>query len=270
MATPATRETLKQYALRSLGKPVIEINVDNDQLEDRLDEALQFYAQYHYDGIRRTYLKYKLTEADKTRLKASTPTTETVTKGSVSTTWYEANNYIVVPETVISVVNVLPFSDKANLNMFDVRYQLRLNDLYDFASTSIINYDMVLRHLDFLDQILVGMKPIRFQQHDNRLYIDMDWEMDMQVDEYLVIECYRKLDPNTYVDVYNDIWLKRYVTAQFKRQWGSNLSKFNGVTMLGGVTLNGEKLFTEAQTEIEKLEKEIRDSYEIAPTFMIG
>jgi hypothetical protein len=270
MATPATRETLKQYALRSLGKPVIEINVDNDQLEDRLDEALQFYAQYHYDGIRRTYLKYKLTEADKTRLKASTPTTETVTKGSVSTTWYEANNYIVVPETVISVVNVLPFSDKANLNMFDVRYQLRLNDLYDFASTSIINYDMVLRHLDFLDQILVGMKPIRFQQHDNRLYIDMDWEMDMQVDEYLVIECYRKLDPNTYVDVYNDIWLKRYVTAQFKRQWGSNLSKFNGVTMLGNVTLNGEKLFTEAQTEIEKLEKEIRDSYEIAPTFMIG
>jgi len=270
MATPATRETLKQYALRSLGKPVIEINVDNDQLEDRLDEALQFYAQYHYDGIRRTYLKYKLTDADKTRLKASTPTTETVTKGSVSTTWYEANNYIVVPETVISVVNVLPFSDKANLNMFDVRYQLRLNDLYDFASTSIINYDMVLRHLDFLDQILVGMKPIRFQQHDNRLYIDMDWEMDMQVNEYLVIECYRKLDPNTYVDVYNDIWLKRYVTAQFKRQWGSNLSKFNGVTMLGNVTLNGEKLFLEAQTEIEKLEKEIRDSYEIAPTFMIG
>jgi len=270
MATPATRETLKQYALRSLGKPVIEINVDNDQLEDRLDEALQFYAQYHYDGIRRTYLKYKLTDTDKQRLKSSTPNTETVTKGAVTTTWYEANNYIVVPETVISVVNVLPFSDKANLNMFDVRYQLRLNDLYDFASTSIINYDMVLRHLDFLDQILVGMKPIRFQQHDNRLYIDMDWEMDMQVDEYLVIECYRKLDPNTYVDVYNDIWLKRYVTAQFKRQWGSNLSKFNGVTMLGNVTLNGEKLFTEAQTEIEKLEKEIRDSYEIAPTFMIG
>jgi hypothetical protein len=270
MATPATRETLKQYALRSLGKPVIEINVDNDQLEDRLDECLQFYAQHHYDGIRRTYLKYKLTEADKQRLQASTSTTETATKNGVTSTWYEANNYIVVPESVISVINILPFSDKANLNMFDVRYQLRLNDLYDFASTSIINYDMVLRHLDFLDQILVGMKPIRFQQHDNRLYIDMDWTNDLQVNEYLVIECYRKLDPNTFVDVYNDIWLKRYVTAQFKRQWGSNLSKFNGVTMLGGVTLNGDKIFTEAQTEIEKLEKEIRDSYEIAPTFMIG
>ena len=270
MANPTTRETLKQYALRSLGKPVIEINVDNDQLEDRLDECLQFYSQYHYDGIRRTYLKYKVTEEDKARLKASTPNTEVATKNGVSTTWYEANNYIVVPETVISVVNVLPFSDKANLNMFDVRYQLRLNDLYDFASTSIINYDMVLRHLDFLDQILVGMKPIRFQQHDNRLYIDMDWTNDLMVNEYLVIECYRKLDPATYTDIYNDIWLKRYVTAQFKRQWGSNLSKFGGVTMLGGVTLNGEKLFTEAQSDIEKLEKEIRDSYEIAPTFMIG
>jgi hypothetical protein len=270
MATPSTRETLKQYALRSLGKPVIEINVDNDQLEDRLDESLQFYAQHHYDGIRRTYLKYKLTEEDKTRLKASIPSTEVATKNGVSSTWYEANNYIVVPETVISVVNILPFSDKANLNMFDVRYQLRLNDLYDFASTSIINYDMVLRHLDFLDMILVGMKPLRFQQHDNRLYIDMDWTNDMQVNEYLVIECYRRLDPNTYTDVYNDIWLKRYVTSQFKRQWGSNLSKFGGVTMLGGVTLNGAKIFDEAQTEIDKLEKEIRDSYEIAPTFMIG
>jgi hypothetical protein len=129
---------------------------------------------------------------------------------------------------------------------------------------------MVLRHLDFLDQILVGMKPIRYQQHDNRLYVDMDWTNDLQEDEYLIIECYRKLDPDTFPNVYNDLWLKRYVTAQIKRQWGSNLSKFAGVTMIGGVTLNGEKLFTEAQTEIEKLEKEIRDSYEISPTFMMG
>jgi hypothetical protein len=128
----------------------------------------------------------------------------------------------------------------------------------------------VLRHLDFLDQILVGMKPIRYQQHDNRLYVDMDWTNDLQENEYLIIECYRKLDPDSFPNVYNDIWLKRYVTAQIKRQWGSNLSKFNGVTMIGGVTLNGEKLFTDAQTEIEKLEKEIRDSYEISPTFMMG
>jgi len=270
MANPSTRETLKQYALRALGKPVIEINVDDDQLEDRLDEALQYYAQYHYDGIRRTYLKYKLTTEDKVRLKASTPTTETATKNSVSTTWYEANNFLVVPETVLSVTNIFPFSDKSSMNMFDVRYQLRLNDLYDFGSTSIINYDMVLRHLDFLDQILVGMKPIRFGQHDNRLYIDMDWEFDLEVDEYLIIDCYRKLDPATFTDVFNDKWLKRYTTALFKKQWGANLSKFDGVVMLGGVKLNGEKIFTDAQTDIEKLEKEIRDSFEIAPAFMIG
>ena len=270
MANPSTRETLKQYALRALGKPVIEINVDDDQLEDRLDEALQYYAQYHYDGIRRTYLKYKLTSQDKDRLKASTPSSETPTQNGVTTTWYESNNFLVVPETVISVINIFPFSDKANMNLFDVRYQLRLNDLYDFASTSIINYDMVLRHLDFLDQILVGMKPIRFQQHDNRLYIDMDWVNDLEIDEYLIIDCYRKLDPATFTDVFNDQWLKRYTTALFKKQWGANLSKFDGVVMLGGVKLNGEKIFTDAQTDIEKLEKEIRDSFEIAPAFMVG
>jgi hypothetical protein len=145
-----------------------------------------------------------------------------------------------------------------------------LNDLYDFASTSIINYDVVLRHLDFLDQILVGKKPLRFQQNDNRLYIDMDWSNDLSIDQYLVIECYRKLDPQTYTDVYNDIWLKRYVTALFKKQWGQNLSKFDGVTMIGGVTLNGSKIYNEAQQDIEKLEKEIRDNYEVVPSFMIG
>ena len=270
MATPATREQLKQYALRTLGKPVIEINVDDDQLEDRIDEALQYFAQYHYDGIRRTYLKYKLTAADKTRLAAINPSSETATKNSVSTTWYEDNNYLVVPETVISVINIFPFSDKGNLNLFDVRYQLRLNDLYDFSSTSIINYDVVLRHLDFLDHVLVGEKPIRFNQHDNRLYIDMDWSNDLETDEWIVIECYRKLDPTVYTDVYNDIYLKRYVTALFKKQWGANLSKFAGVTMVGGVTLNGQQIFSEAISDIEKLEKEIRDSFELNPAMMIG
>ena len=270
MATPATRETLKQYALRDLGKPVIEINVDDDQLEDRIDEAVQYFQQYHYDGIRRTYLKYKLTSADKTRLSAINPASETATKNSVSTTWYEDNNFLVVPETVISVINIFPFSDKGNLNLFDVRYQLRLNDLYDFSSTSVINYDIVLRHLDFLDHILVGEKPIRFNQHDNRLYIDMDWTNDLATDEYLVIECYRKLDPDTYTDVWNDIYLKRYVTALFKKQWGANLSKFGGVQMIGGVTLNGVEIYQQAMQDIEKLEQEIRSSYELNPAMMIG
>ena len=273
MATPASRANLKEYALRALGKPVIEINVDDDQLEDRLDEALQYYAQYHYDGIRRTYLKYKLTEDDKTRLKnanrGSESTTDTEESG-VSTTWTEQDNYLVIPSSVVSVINIFPFSDKGNLNLFDVRYQLRLNDLYDFSSTSIINYDIVLRHLDFLDHVLVGEKPMRFNQHDNRLYIDMDWTNDLAVDEYLVIECYRKLDPETFTDVYNDIYLKRYVTALFKKQWGANLSKFDGVAMIGGVTLNGRQIYSEALQDIEKLETEIRSTFELNPAMMIG
>ena len=269
MATPSSRETLKQYALRALGKPVIDINVDDDQLEDRLDEAYQYYANYHYDGIRRTYLKYQYTQADKTRMTAD-GSNETATKNSVSSTFVEGQNFIVVPESVISCINIFPFSNKGNLNLFDVRYQLRLNDLYDFSSTSIINYDIVLRHLDFLDHILVGEKPLRFNQHDNRLYIDMDWNNDIDVGEYLIIECYRKLDPTTFTDVNNDIFLKRYVTALFKKQWGANLSKFNGVAMLGGVTLNGQQIYSEALSDIEKLETELRTTYELNPAMMMG
>jgi len=268
MATPATRETLKQYALRALGKPVIEINVDDDQLEDRLDEALQYYAQYHYDGITRTYLKYQFTQADKDRITSTS--SESQTKNSVSTNWKEDKNYLVVPESIISVINIFPFSDNANLNMFDVRYQLRLNDLYDFSSTSVVHYQMTRTHLDFLDHILVGEKPLRFNQHSNRLYIDMDWKNDIDVGEYLVIECYRKLDPETYTDVYNDMYLKRYVTALFKKQWGANLSKFNGVTMIGGVSLNGQQIYTEALSDLQKLEEEIRASFELNPAMLIG
>jgi len=268
MATPATREQLKQYALRQLGKPVIEINVDDDQLEDRLDEALQYFGQYHYDGVERVYLKYQYTSADKTRITSNT--SSSATKNSVTTSFKEANNYLIMPETVLAVNRIFNLSDKHNLNLFDVRYQLRLNDLYDFSSTSIIHYDMVLRHLDFLDHILVGEKPIRFNQNNNRLYIDMDWTNDLQVGEYLIIECYRKLDPTTMTDVYNDIFLKRYVTALFKKQWGANLSKFNGVTMIGGVSLNGQQIFQEALQDIEKLEQEIRGTYETPVMHMIG
>jgi hypothetical protein len=271
MANPATREELKQYALRTLGKPVIEINADDDQLEDRLDEALQYFSQYHYDGVERTYLKYQVTQTDVDRIKSPAgDTSQTVTKNSVSTTWTEQNNYIVVPEPVLAVTRIFPLSNRGNQNLFDIRYQLRLNDLYDFSSTSIIHYDMVLRHLDFLDHILVGEKPIRFNQYNNRLYVDMDWKTDISVGEYLVIECYRKLDPTTMTDVYNDIFLKRYVTALFKRQWGANLSKFNGVTMIGGVTLKGQQIFQEAQQDIQKLEEEIRGTYETPVTYMIG
>ena len=298
MAIPNSRGTLKEYCLRNLGKPVIDINVDDDQVEDRIDEALQYFSQYHYDGVERMYLKYKVTADDVTRMRANINTFTATDKGSVqdnieleegtsttgdttgdllledgfkvldetstgaTTTWTETENYLVVPSSIISVINVFPFSDRSNLNMFDVKYQLRLNDLYDFSSTSIVHYELTMRHLDFLDHILVGEKPYRFNQHMNRLYIDMDWQEAVDADEFMIIECYRKLDPTKFTDIYDDLYLKRYATSLIKRQWGQNLSKFSGTAMLGGVTLNGPELFSSALAEQQKLEEEIRTTYE--------
>ena len=268
MATPSTRETLKQYCLRNLGKPVIDINVDDDQVEDRIDEALQYFAQYHVDGVERMYLKYLVTADDITRM--TTDASESVTSDSVTTAWKTGNNFLVVPSSVISVVNVFSLSDRANLNMFDVRYQLRLNDLYDFSSTSIVHYQMTMQHLDFLDHILVGEKPMRFNQLSNRLYLDMDWGTDITAGEYLIFEVYRKVDPDTYSDLYDDLYLKRYTTALIKRQWGQNLSKFSGTAMLGGVTLNGPELFSAAIDDQQRLEEEIRLNYEEPPHMQQG
>ena len=298
MAIPNSRNTLKEYCLRNLGKPVIDINVDDDQVEDRIDEALQYFSQYHYDGVERMYLKYKVTADDVTRMRANINSFTATDKGSIqdnieleegtsttgdttgdllledefkvldetstgaTTTWTETENYLVVPSSIVSVINVFPFSDRSNLNMFDVKYQLRLNDLYDFSSTSILHYEMTMKHLDFLDHILVGEKPYRFNQHMNRLYIDMDWEEAVDADEYMIIECYRKLDPTTFTDIFDDLYLKRYATSLIKRQWGQNLSKFSGTAMLGGVTLNGPELFSSALAEQQKLEEEIRITYE--------
>jgi len=268
MAVPTTKATFKEYCLRALGKPVIDINVDDDQVDDRIDEAVQYFAQYHVDGVERMYLKYLVTADDITRM--TTDVSESVTDNSVTTTYKRADNFLVVPSSVISVVNVFSLSDRANLNMFDVRYQLRLNDLYDFSSTSIVHYEMTMRHLDFLDHILVGEKPMRFNQLSNRLFVDMDWGTDITAGEYLIFEVFRKLDPDTYTDIYDDIYLKRYATALIKKQWGQNLSKFSGTAMLGGVTLNGPELFSTALTEQQKLEEEIRSNYEEPPHMQQG
>ena len=267
-----TRETLKQYCLRALGKPVIEINVEDDQVEDRIDEALQYFAQYHYDGVERMYLKYQITADDITRAR-SDETLSTVTDSKDSTVtaiFKEGKNYIPMPSNVMSVVQVFPFTDKAALNLFDVRYQLRLNDLYDFSSTSIIHYDMTLRHLDLLDHILTGERPVRFNAHTNRLYIDMDWKNDVDAGDFMIIECYRKLDGSNYSDVFDDIFLKKYLIQLVKKQWGQNLSKFQGVAMLGGVQMNGEQIYTQAQEEINRLEEQIQLAYELPPHYMIG
>jgi len=273
MAIPTTKATLKSYCLRALGFGVIDINVSDDQTDDRLDEALQYFAQYHYDGIEKMYLKHLITSDEVTRARSDASTSATDTAdSSITATWKEGKNFIPIPSAVVSVVQVFPFTDTGGgSNMFDIRYQLRLNDLFDLSSTSVIQYEMTMNNIDFLEHILVGETPIRFNQHQNRLYVDMDWENDITADvDYLIIECYRKLDPTTYTDIYDDIYLKRYATALIKKQWGANLSKFGGVTMLGGVTMNGETLYTQALEEQNKLEEEIQLAFELPINYMVG
>ena len=273
MAIPSTKATLKTYCLRALGSGVIDINVSDDQVDDRLDEALQYFAQYHYDGIEKMYLKHLITEADITRARSNTSTTATDTvDSSVTATWKEGNNWIPVPQAVVSVLRVFPLTDTGGGgSLFDVRYQLRLNDLYDFSSTSVMNYQLQMQNLDFLEHILVGETPIRFNQHQNRLYIDMDWENKIVADsEHIIIECYRKVDPTSYTDIFDDIYLKRYATALIKGQWGANLSKFSGVAMLGGVTMNGEQIYSQAIDEQQKLEDQIQLAFELPVSYMVG
>jgi len=273
MAVPTTKATFQSYCLRALGSGVIDINVSDDQADDRIDEALQYFAQYHYDGIEKMYLKHLITAAEVTRGRANVTTTGTDTvDSSITATFSEGTNYIPIPSAVVSVIQVWPFTDTGGgSNMFDVRYQLRLNDLFDLSSTSVIQYQMAMDNLDLLEHILIGEQPIRFNQHQNRLYIDADWENDFTAgQDYIIVECYRKLDPTTYTDIYDDIFLKRYATALIKQQWGANLSKFSGVAMLGGVTMNGDAIYSQAQEEINKLEEQIQLTFELPVNYMIG
>ena len=271
MAIPTSKTTFKSYCLRALGFGVIDINVSDDQVDDRIDEALQYFAQYHYDGVEKMYLKYQITQDDIDRAASNDTTTATDTVDSnITATFKEGKNFIPMPSSVVSVIQIFPFDDQTTNNMFDIRYQLRLNDLYDFSSTSIIHYQMTMQQLDFLSHILVGEKPIRFNQHQNRLYLDMDFANDIDVGEFLIIECYRKIDPATYTDIFDDIYLKRYATALIKRQWGANLSKFQGVQLLGGVEMDGEGIYSQAQEELQKLEEEIQLAFETPIDYMVG
>lgn len=269
MAIPSSRNTFKEYCLRALGKPVIDINVDPDQVEDRIDEAMQYFTQYHYDGIEKVYLKHQITQQDIDRSKLNDSETATDADGITTSEWKEQSNWLPIPDRVLSVLSVFDFSSKGSANMFDVRYQLRLNDLYDFSSTSVMQYQMTMTHLDFLNHILVGEVPIRHNQHHNRLYLDMDWSKFLP-GEYLIIECYAKLDPNTHTNMWDDMLLKKYCIQLIKKQWGSNLIKFNGVSMLGGVQMNGEMIYQQAQEEIMKIEEQIQLNFEIPPMHIIG
>ena len=232
MAAVNSRQSLKEYCLRALGAPVLEINVDDDQLEDRIDEALEFFRLYHYDGIEKVYLKHQITQAD------------------------VDNKYIPMSELIYGVERVLPitYGAASSKNIFDLQYQLRLNDLYDLTSTSIIYYSTVMSHLSLLDLMLNGHIMYRFNRYQDRLHLDINWQSDVEVGQYIVVECYRAMDPTVFTRLWNESWLKHYTTALFKRAWATNLKKFSGMALPGGVTIDGNALYDEAMSEIKELE----------------
>jgi hypothetical protein len=246
MATPTTRSEFKEYCLRKLGKPVIEINVDDDQVEDRIDEAIKYYWDYHFDGSEKLYYKHQVTANNVT------------------------DKYITLPENIIGAVRIFNIGDPmVTNNLFDIRYQIALNDLYTLTSVSMIPYFMAFQHIQLLEQLLVGQQPIRYNRHTNKLYVDMDWNK-VNVGNYLIVEAYEVINPETYTDAWGDRFLSRYATALIKKQWGANLSKFSGMQLPGGVQFNGDKIYNDADNEIEALEKEMIISYSLPVTDMIG
>lgn len=246
MALPTTRSLFKEYCLRTLGKPVIEINVDDDQVDDRVDEALSYYWDYHFDGTEKIFYRYQVTSQTK------------------------IDRYVPVPENVIGVVNLFPIGQGLNTNnLFNIRYQIALNDLYTLTSVSMVPYYMALTHVQFLEQMLVGQQPLRYNRHVNRLYIDMDWSIINEGD-YIIAEAYQIVDPATYADVWKDRWLLRYATCLIKQQWGNNLKKFGGMQMPGGITFNGQQIYDEATSERRELEQEMITSYSLPVTDLIG
>ena len=248
MAIPATRDQLKDWCLRQLGFPVIEINVDDDQVDDRIDEAFQYYQQFHYDGVERTYLKHLITTTDIT------------------------NQYITVADSIVGINRIFPAgSTNASVNMFDLRYQMRLHELYDFTNTSYVGYVLTQQHIRTLDMLFTGEVPIRFNRHTNKLYIDQNWVSgNLSAGEYIIIEGFIIIDPESYTKVYNDMMLKRLATAYIKRQWGNNMKKFAGMQLPGGITMNGQQIFEEAVQEIKDLEDQIRSTWEEPPIFLVG
>ena len=243
---PTTREEFTEYCLRKLGKPVIEINVDEDQVSDRIDEALRYYWDYHFDGSEKTYYKKIISQEDIT------------------------NRYITMPDNIIGVVNIFDLGSALGLNnLFNIRYQIALNDLYTLTSVSMVPYYMAMNHIQFLEQMLIGRQPLRYNRHINKLYIDMSWDQ-ISPGNYLVVEAYQVVDPDIYTKAWGDRWLARYASCLIKQQWGQNLKKFDGMKMPGGLTFNGQKIFDEATVERADLEREMIYTYSLPATDMIG
>lgn len=321
MAAPNSRSTLIDYCLRSLGSPVIEINVDDDQVGDRIDEALQLYQTYHADAIEKIFLKHKITGSslllttavaanfsagevitgstsgatafihtnaastivykDLTHLddiafisgETITGTTSTTTAVISSITIGDIQNkYLPLNSLITDVVQIMPISDSNTNSMFDAQYQMRLNDVHSLGFLgSLVDYAMSQQWLALLNNIIDnGTKHISFDRHKNQLRVDMNWEAEVLVGQFVVVECYRVIDPASYAEVYNDYFLKKYATALIKQQWGQNLLKFEGMQMPGGVTFNGRQLFEDAKEELIKLEEELRLNWEQPVDFYIG
>jgi hypothetical protein len=317
MANPSSRQGLIDYCLRQLGHPVLEINIDDDQLEDRIDEAFQFYRDFHYDATEKVY-KSVLIDASLVQItgvnaasfsngekitgsasgatafvnsnvsanrfkvydvKGTFSAGETITGGtsgasatlsSITLGNYD-NKYISLDDSFFGVERILQLSNKTSgMGMFDVRYQLLLNNIQSLTNTDIIYYSQLKTHLNLINDLMTGQKPVRFNRHMNRLFIDMDWRYDVKVGDYIIVEGWQFLDPDTYTDVYNDGFLKRYATALIKRQWGTNLKKFEGVQLPGGVTLNGQKIYDEAVEEIANLKDEGKNTYQLPIDFFTG
>lgn len=247
MAVPTSRSEFKEYCLRALGKPVIEINVDDDQIEDRIDEALKYYWDYHFDGSERVYYKHLVTESDIT------------------------NKYITMPENINGVVRIFSIADPSirSDDLFNIRYQIALNDLYTLTSVSMVPYFMVMENLALISEMLVGQQPIRYNRHRNQLYVDMDWNT-INAGEYLLVEAYQVVDPDTYTDAWGDRWLARYCTQLIKRQWGNNLKKFTGMQLPGGVQFNGQQIYEEADTEIKQIEQDMIINNSLPVMDMVG
>lgn len=246
MANPASRNQFKQNCLRRLGAPVIEINVDEDQVDDRVDEALSFYKDYHFDATEKIYYKHQITAED------------------------IANKYITVPDNIMGIINIFDIGNALNTNnLFNIRYQIALNDLYTLTNVSLVPYYMALQHIQLIEMLLVGKQPIRYNRHRNRLHVDMDWNK-MTTGSFLIAEAYQVVDPDEFTDVWNDRWLLQYATALIKRQWGNNLKKFDGMQMPGGLTFNGQKIYDEAIEEITALERDALTSYSLPAMDFIG
>ena len=317
MASPTSRQGLIDYCLRKLGHPVLEINIDDDQIEDRIDEAFQFYRDFHFDATEKIYksvliepsliqitginaanfsvgekitgvtsgatgIVYASVSANRFKIYKIIGTFsagEVISGGSTGTsaTTYSItlgnydNKYITLEDSILGVERVLQLSNKTSgMGMFDVRYQLLLNNIQSLTNTDIIYYSQLKTHLNLINDLMTGQKPIRFNRHMNRLFVDMDWGYDINVGDYIIVEGWAFLDPDTYTDVYNDGFLKRYATALIKLQWGNNLKKFEGVQLPGGVTLNGQKIYDEAVEEIDNLKEEAKITYQLPVDFFTG